>query len=105
MPPLPRHMDTPLHCTGLRRATLPTGVSVDSSADIAKDAADVVLLEKSLLVLEHGVLQGRITHGECGGQENGCAGTWWRRGSAGRRGRRAAKGRRQALNPLLGLQE
>jgi len=35
------------------------GVSVDSAVDIAKEAADVILLEKSLLVLEEGVLEGR----------------------------------------------
>ncbi|MCX7429078.1 MAG: magnesium-translocating P-type ATPase [Planctomycetia bacterium] len=35
------------------------GVSVDSAVDIAKEAADVVLLEKSLMVLEEGVLEGR----------------------------------------------
>jgi Mg2+-importing ATPase len=35
------------------------GVSVDSAVDIAKEAADAILLEKSLLVLEEGVLEGR----------------------------------------------
>lgn len=35
------------------------GISVDSAVDIAKEAADVILLEKSLLVLEEGVLEGR----------------------------------------------
>ena len=35
------------------------GVSVDTAVDIAKEAADVILLEKSLLVLEEGVLEGR----------------------------------------------
>lgn len=35
------------------------GISVDSAVDIAKEAADVVLLEKSLMVLEEGVLEGR----------------------------------------------
>jgi len=35
------------------------GVSVDSAVDIAKEAADVILLEKSLMVLEEGVLEGR----------------------------------------------
>jgi len=35
------------------------GISVDSAVDIAKEAADIVLLEKSLLVVEHGVLEGR----------------------------------------------
>ncbi len=35
------------------------GISVDSGADIAKDAADVVLLEKDLGVLADGVIEGR----------------------------------------------
>jgi Mg2+-importing ATPase len=35
------------------------GVSVDSAVDIAKESADVILLEKSLLILEAGVLEGR----------------------------------------------
>lgn len=35
------------------------GISVDSAVDIAKESADVILLEKSLLVLEEGVLEGR----------------------------------------------
>ncbi len=35
------------------------GVSVDTAVDIAKEAADVILLEKSLMVLEAGVLEGR----------------------------------------------
>lgn len=37
------------------------GISVDSAVDIAKEAADIILLEKSLLVLEEGVMQGRRT--------------------------------------------
>ena len=37
------------------------GISVDSAVDIAKEAADIILLEKSLLVLEHGVEEGRKT--------------------------------------------
>lgn len=37
------------------------GISVDSAVDIAKEAADLILLEKSLLVLEDGVLEGRKT--------------------------------------------
>ncbi|MCK9394913.1 MAG: magnesium-translocating P-type ATPase [Methylobacter sp.] len=37
------------------------GISVDSAADIAKEAADIILLEKSLLVLEQGVIEGRRT--------------------------------------------
>ena len=35
------------------------GISVDSAVDIAKESADVILLEKSLLILEDGVLEGR----------------------------------------------
>ena len=35
------------------------GISVDNAVDIAKDSADVILLEKSLMVLEEGVLEGR----------------------------------------------
>ncbi len=35
------------------------GISVDSAVDIAKESADVILLEKSLLILEEGVLEGR----------------------------------------------
>jgi Mg2+-importing ATPase len=35
------------------------GVSVDSAVDIARDAADVILLEKNLLVLQGAVLEGR----------------------------------------------
>src|SRR3984893_3728560 len=39
------------------------GISVDTAADIAKESADIILLEKSLLVLEKGVVQGRETFG------------------------------------------
>jgi len=35
------------------------GLSVDSAVDIAKEAADIILLEKNLLVLRSGVLEGR----------------------------------------------
>jgi P-type Mg2+ transporter len=35
------------------------GVSVDTAVDIAKEAADAILLEKSLMVLEEGVIEGR----------------------------------------------
>jgi Mg2+-importing ATPase len=35
------------------------GISVDNAVDIAKESADAILLEKSLLVLEEGVLEGR----------------------------------------------
>ena len=37
------------------------GISVDSAVDIAKEAADIILLEKSLVVLDEGVLEGRTT--------------------------------------------
>jgi len=37
------------------------GISVDSAVDIAKEAADIILLEKSLLVLDEGVIEGRTT--------------------------------------------
>ena len=43
----------------LRRADI--GISVDTAVDIAKEAADIILLEKSLLVLEEGVQEGRRT--------------------------------------------
>lgn len=39
------------------------GISVDSGADIAKETADIVLLEKDLMVLEQGVVKGRETFG------------------------------------------
>jgi Mg2+-importing ATPase len=35
------------------------GISVDSAVDVAKESADIILLEKSLLVLEDGILEGR----------------------------------------------
>jgi len=35
------------------------GISVDSAVDVAKETADIVLLEKSLLVLEEGIVEGR----------------------------------------------
>jgi Mg2+-importing ATPase len=37
------------------------GISVDSAVDVAKDAADIVLLEKDLAVLLDGVREGRVT--------------------------------------------
>ncbi len=39
------------------------GISVDSAVDIAKESADIILLEKDLMVLENGVLEGRKTFG------------------------------------------
>jgi P-type Mg2+ transporter len=37
------------------------GISVDTAADVAKESADIILLEKNLLVLESGVIIGRQT--------------------------------------------
>ncbi|KAA2252704.1 magnesium-translocating P-type ATPase [Solihabitans fulvus] len=39
------------------------GISVDSAVDIARHAADIILLEKDLTVLAHGVVEGRRTLG------------------------------------------
>jgi Mg2+-importing ATPase len=39
------------------------GISVDSAVDIAKESADIILLEKSLLVLDQGVIEGRKVFG------------------------------------------
>lgn len=41
--------------------TADVGISVDSAVDVAKDAADIVLLEKDLAVLVEGVREGRTT--------------------------------------------
>lgn len=38
------------------------GISVDNAVDIAKESADVILLEKDLMVLENGILEGRRTY-------------------------------------------
>ncbi len=39
--------------------TADVGISVDTAVDIAKESADMILLEKSLMVLEQGVVEGR----------------------------------------------
>ncbi len=39
------------------------GISVDNAVDIAKESADIILLEKSLLVLEEGITEGRKVFG------------------------------------------
>lgn len=39
------------------------GISVDTATDVAKDAADIILLEKSLAVLADGVAEGRRIFG------------------------------------------
>ncbi|MCF9046902.1 magnesium-translocating P-type ATPase [Acinetobacter nectaris] len=41
--------------------TADIGISVDTAVDIAKESADLILLEKSLMVLEQGVIEGRRT--------------------------------------------
>jgi Mg2+-importing ATPase len=42
---------------GLKAADV--GISVDTAVDVAKESADIILLEKSLLVLHEGVVEGR----------------------------------------------
>jgi Mg2+-importing ATPase len=39
--------------------TSDVGISVDTGVDVAKEAADIVLLEKSLTILEDGIIEGR----------------------------------------------
>ncbi|ORY41403.1 P-type 2 magnesium transport ATPase [Rhizoclosmatium globosum] len=39
------------------------GISVDEATDVAKEAADIILLEKSLLILSHAVRTGRTVFG------------------------------------------
>lgn len=43
--------------------TADVGISVDNAADITKEASSIILLEKSLTVLEDGVLEGRNVYG------------------------------------------
>ena len=38
------------------------GISVDTAVDVAKESADIVLLEKDLMVLEEGIVEGRKTY-------------------------------------------
>lgn len=45
----------------MKRADI--GISVDSAVDIARESADIILLEKDLMVLEKGVLEGRKIYG------------------------------------------
>jgi Mg2+-importing ATPase len=45
----------------LKRADV--GISVDTAVDVAKESADIVLLEKSLLVLDDGIIEGRNVFG------------------------------------------
>ena len=39
------------------------GISVDNAVDIAKESADIILLEKNLMILEQGILSGRKIFG------------------------------------------
>jgi Mg2+-importing ATPase len=39
------------------------GISVDTAADLAKESADIILLEKNLMILQQGVIQGRAVFG------------------------------------------
>ncbi|WP_081863947.1 magnesium-translocating P-type ATPase [Mycetocola saprophilus] len=41
--------------------TADVGISVDTAVDIAKESADIILLEKDLTVLEQGMIEGRRT--------------------------------------------
>ena len=47
--------------SALRQADI--GISVDTAVDIAKESADIILLEKDLMVLEEGVVEGRRIFG------------------------------------------
>ncbi len=38
------------------------GISVDTAVDIAKESADIILLEKDLMILEQGIVEGRKTY-------------------------------------------
>lgn len=38
------------------------GISVDTAVDVAKESADIILLEKDLTVLEQGIIEGRKTY-------------------------------------------
>lgn len=48
---------------GLALRQADVGISVDNAVDIAKETADIILLEKDLMVLEEGVMEGRKTFG------------------------------------------
>ncbi len=38
------------------------GISVDTAVDVAKESADIILLQKDLMVLENGIIEGRKTY-------------------------------------------
>jgi len=48
---------------GAALKTADVGISVDSAVDIAKESADIILMRKSLIVLQEGVLEGRKVFG------------------------------------------
>jgi Mg2+-importing ATPase len=43
--------------------TADVGISVDTAVDVAKESADIILLKKSLMVLEDGIIEGRKVFG------------------------------------------
>ena len=43
--------------------TADVGISVDNAVDVAKESADIILLQKDLTVLQNGILEGRKTFG------------------------------------------
>lgn len=43
--------------------TADVGISVDNAADIAKESADIILLEKNLMVIKDGLIEGRKVFG------------------------------------------
>lgn len=43
--------------------TADVGISVDSAADVARESSDIIMLEKDLMILEQGVIEGRNTFG------------------------------------------
>ena len=49
--------------TPRRCASADVGISVQNAVDVAKDAADIILLEKRLAVLHDGVVEGRRSFG------------------------------------------
>ena len=51
---------------GLALKAADVGISVDSAVDIAKESADIILLQKSLMALKEGVLEGRRVFGNIG---------------------------------------
>lgn len=48
---------------GLALKAADVGISVDNAVDIAKESADIILLEKNLMVIKDGVIEGRKVFG------------------------------------------